>query len=66
MPFVARSGGHGATEALAAANNAIQIDFRAMNHVRVSDDGKTARIGGGANVKQVVDGLSAAGKRTGE
>ena len=63
---MARSGGHGATEALAAAKNAIQIDFRAINHVRVSGDGKTARVGGGANVKQVVAGLSAAGKRTGE
>ncbi|KAK6845412.1 hypothetical protein PG995_015522 [Apiospora arundinis] len=64
IPFVARSGGHGATEALATAKNAIQIDFRAIDHVIVSADGKTARVGGGANVKQVVNGLSAAGKRT--
>ncbi|KAK8134242.1 FAD-linked oxidoreductase chyH [Apiospora sp. TS-2023a] len=64
MPFVARSGGHGATEALAAAKNAIQIDFRAINHVKVSADGKTARVGGGAIVKQVVASLSAVGKQT--
>ena len=66
MPFVARSGGHGATEALAAAKDAIQIDFRAMDHVDVSADGKTAKIGGGANVKTVVSALMAAGKQTGK
>ena len=65
MPFVARSGGHGATEALAVAKNAVQIDFRAISHVKVSADGKTARVGGGATVKQVVASLNAAGKQTG-
>jgi FAD/FMN-containing dehydrogenase len=66
IPFVARAGGHGATEALATAKNAIQVDFRKMNHVKLNKDGKTAAIGGGANVKQVVDGLEAVGKRTGK
>lgn len=65
MPFVGRSGGHGATEAMASAQNALQIDFRKMNYVSVAPDGKTAKIGGGATVKHVVDALEAAGKRTG-
>lgn len=65
MPFVGRSGGHGATEAMASAQNALQIDFRNMSHVDVAPDGKTAKIGGGATVKQVVDALEAVGKRTG-
>ncbi|KAI1151267.1 hypothetical protein F4825DRAFT_423542 [Nemania diffusa] len=64
IPFIARAGGHGATEALANAKNAIQIDFRKMNHVKLNEGGKTAIIGGGATVKQVIDGLEAVGKRT--
>ncbi|KAL7622063.1 hypothetical protein AAE478_007564 [Parahypoxylon ruwenzoriense] len=63
MPFIARSGGHGATEALASAENAIQIDFRSMNEVRVSKDGKSATIGGGATVKDVVGALIGRGKQ---
>lgn len=66
IPFIARAGGHGATEALANAKNAIQIDFRKMNHVKLNEGGKTAIIGGGATVKQVIDGLEAVGKRTGK
>jgi hypothetical protein len=63
IPFVARAGGHGATESLANAKNAFQIDFRKMNQVKLSADGKTATIAGGATVKQVIDGLAAVGKR---
>jgi FAD/FMN-containing dehydrogenase len=66
MPFFGRAGGHGATEALALAQNALQIDFRKINYVSVADDGKTAKIGGGATVKQVVEALEKAGKRTGK
>ena len=65
MPFVARSGGHGATEALAAARDAIQIDLRAIDHVIVSADEKTARVGGGVTVKKLVTDLTAVGKQTG-
>ncbi|KAI0420200.1 hypothetical protein F5X98DRAFT_38488 [Xylaria grammica] len=63
IPFVARAGGHGATESLSDAKNAIQIDFRKLNQVKLNSNGKTARIGGGATVKQVIDGLEAVGKR---
>ncbi|KAF7872824.1 uncharacterized protein EAF02_008895 [Botrytis sinoallii] len=35
-----------------------------MNHITLSDDGQTATIGGGANVKDVVDTLTRLGKRT--
>ncbi|KAJ8128842.1 hypothetical protein O1611_g4791 [Lasiodiplodia mahajangana] len=66
IPFVARAGGHGATDSLANAKNAIQIDFRKMNHVKLNGDGKTATLGGGVTVKQVVDGLEAVGKRAGK
>ncbi|RYP52809.1 hypothetical protein DL768_002058 [Monosporascus sp. mg162] len=63
MPFIARSGGHGATEALASAKGAIQIDFRNLNQVKVSQDGSSATIGGGATVKQVVGTLMGLGKQ---
>ncbi|KAI1073599.1 hypothetical protein F5B20DRAFT_574658 [Whalleya microplaca] len=64
VPFVARSGGHGATEALAAAKDAIQIDLRNLNAVTLSEDGRSAIIGGGATVKQVVEALGNSGKQT--
>ncbi|RYP92061.1 hypothetical protein DL770_001839 [Monosporascus sp. CRB-9-2] len=63
IPFIARSGGHGATEALASAKGAIQIDFRNLNQVKISQDGSSAMIGGGATVKQVVGTLMGSGKQ---
>ncbi|KAF2973017.1 hypothetical protein GQX73_g638 [Xylaria multiplex] len=59
IPFIARAGGHGATRALSEAKNAIQIDLRALDHIKLSEDGKIATIGGGANVKHTSVGLSA-------
>ncbi|TEA18247.1 FAD-linked oxidoreductase chyH [Colletotrichum sidae] len=64
LPFLARSGGHGATEALHTAKDAVVIDLRGWNQVALADDGKSATIGGGASVKKVVNELWAAGKQT--
>ncbi|KUJ13259.1 FAD-binding domain-containing protein [Mollisia scopiformis] len=64
IPFIARAGGHGATKALSQAKNAIQIDFRSLNHIKLSEDGQTATIGGGANVSEIVNTLIGLGKRT--
>lgn len=66
IPFIARAGGHGATKALSLAKNAIQIDFRSLNHITLSEDGQAAIIGGGANVSDTVSTLASLGKRTGE
>lgn len=66
IPFIARAGGHGATKALSLARNAIQIDFRSLNHITLSENGQTATIGGGANVSDTVNTLTSLGKRTGE
>lgn len=65
LPFIARSGAHGATEALSYAKGAVLIDLRSLNKLQLSTDGKSAVIGGGATVKEVVRGLWAAGKQTG-
>ncbi|RBR08465.1 uncharacterized protein FIESC28_10265 [Fusarium coffeatum] len=64
IPFLARSGGHGATEALQFAKDAIVVDIRGMNEVKLVEDGKSATISGGASVKKVVDTLWAAKKQT--
>ncbi|CAG8973974.1 hypothetical protein HYALB_00010094 [Hymenoscyphus albidus] len=64
IPFFARSGGHGATGALIQARNAIQIDFRSLNHIALSEDGQIATIGGGANVADTVNKFASLGKRT--
>ncbi|KAB5566330.1 hypothetical protein GE09DRAFT_1171507 [Coniochaeta sp. 2T2.1] len=64
IPFVARAGDHGATAALGTAKNAIQIDIRPLDHVKLAEDGNSARIGSGANIKGVVTALEKLGKRT--
>ncbi|EXL42174.1 hypothetical protein FOCG_15524 [Fusarium oxysporum f. sp. radicis-lycopersici 26381] len=64
IPFLARSGGHGATEALQLAKDVIVVDLRDQNIVEIAGDGKSARIGGGASVKKVVNELWTAGKQT--
>lgn len=64
-PFIAYSGGHGATTALAEVKDGIQIDMRGMNQVSISDDGRIATIGGGTTIKQLDDYLWANGKETG-
>ncbi|KAF4342186.1 6-hydroxy-D-nicotine oxidase [Fusarium beomiforme] len=64
IPFLARSGGHGATEALQLAKDVIVVDMRGQDVVEIAEDGKSARIGGGASVKKVVNELWAAGKQT--
>ncbi|KAI7763728.1 hypothetical protein LZL87_011585 [Fusarium oxysporum] len=64
IPFLARSGGHGATEALQLAKDVIVVDMRDQNVVEIARDGKSARIGGGASVKKVVNELWTAGKQT--
>ncbi|KAI0970445.1 FAD-binding domain-containing protein [Xylaria arbuscula] len=58
IPFIARSGGHGATKAMSRAKSSIQIDFRSLNHVKLSEDGKSAAIGGVTGICESV-GISA-------
>ncbi|KAF4966871.1 hypothetical protein FSARC_5484 [Fusarium sarcochroum] len=64
IPFLARSGGHGATEALNLAKDVIIVDLRGQDAIEIAEDGKSATIGGGARIKKVVNNLWAAGKET--
>ncbi len=63
---MAVSGAHGAISTLGNMNYGIEINLKKLNSVTIADDGKTAKIGGGALSKTVVDDLWAAGKQTGE
>jgi FAD/FMN-containing dehydrogenase len=64
IPFLARSGGHGATEALQLAKDVLVIDIRGMNDIEIAQEGNYATISGGASVKKVVNELWAADKQT--
>jgi hypothetical protein len=66
IPFLARSGGHGATEALQLAKDVLVIDIRGMNDIEIAQEGNYATISGGASVKKVVNELWAADKQTGK
>lgn len=65
IPFLAKVSGHGAVSSLGNVHNGIEIWMRAMKDVRVSEDGKTATIGGGIKAREVTDALWAVGKQTG-
>lgn len=66
LPFLAYNGVHGAITTLGRMQNGIEIYLNQLSGVEVSEDGKSARIGGGTRSKLVTDTLWAAGKQTGE
>lgn len=66
MPFLAQSGGHGATRSVANMKDGIEIYMREFNNIEIAKDGKTVTIGGGVITKDLIDALWAAGKQTGE
>jgi FAD/FMN-containing dehydrogenase len=66
IPFIVRAGSHGGTQALSQAKNAIQIDFRALNGIKLSEGGQTATIGGSSTANDTINTLAKMGKQTGE
>ncbi|OTB02951.1 hypothetical protein M426DRAFT_61219 [Hypoxylon sp. CI-4A] len=64
MPFLVYSGGHGSIESLGKMQNGIEIWMDQLSGVDVSEDGTSARIGGGTLSKTVTDSLWGAGKQT--
>ncbi|KAK8065914.1 6-hydroxy-D-nicotine oxidase [Apiospora hydei] len=64
LPFLATSGHHGATISLGRLRCGININLRALNSVRVLEDGRTALIGGGTLTIEVTEALWAHGKWT--
>lgn len=61
---MAVNGGHGTIVSLGNFQSGIEIWLNKLNSISISDDGKTATVGGGALSKHVTDSLWAKGKQT--
>ncbi|XXH05698.1 glutathione S- transferase, nitrogen catabolite repression regulator [Hypoxylon texense] len=64
VPYLATNGGHGLITTVGNMHGGIQIWMNKLNTVEIAEDGKSARIGGGALSKKVTDALWAVGKQT--
>ncbi|KAH6692471.1 FAD binding domain-containing protein [Plectosphaerella plurivora] len=64
VPFLAFNTAHGALTTLGRMTHGIEIFLDQLSGVKVSEDGKTATIGGGTGSKVVTDSLWDAGKQT--
>lgn len=60
IPFTVRAGGHD-LQSRSTASGAVQLDLRRMAAVSIAADRRTAWIGGGANLKDVLAALEPAG-----
>ncbi|KAF5593853.1 d-lactate dehydrogenase [Fusarium pseudoanthophilum] len=60
VDFVVRSGGHDCM-GRSQVNSALTIDMRDINHVSISEDKKTAQIGGGIITRELTKALDAEG-----
>jgi FAD/FMN-containing dehydrogenase len=60
VPFTVRSGGHD-LQNRSIANGVVQLDLRLLATVEVASNRQTARIGGGANFRDVLGALEPAG-----
>ena len=65
IPFLTYNGHHGTLTTLGKMDYGIEIYLPQLNSVSIAKDGRSATIGGGANVKNLTDTLWAAGKQTG-
>ncbi|KAH7139584.1 hypothetical protein B0J13DRAFT_586213 [Dactylonectria estremocensis] len=64
LPFLAFNTAHGAITTLGRMDHGIEIYLNLLSSVKVAQDGKTVKIGGGTQSKIVTDTLWAAGKQT--
>ncbi|KAI4647672.1 hypothetical protein J4E93_004082 [Alternaria ventricosa] len=64
IPFLTYNGHHGTLTTLGKMEYGIEIYLPQLNSISIAKDGKSATIGGGANVKNLTDTLWAAGKQT--
>ncbi|KAI0154909.1 FAD binding domain protein [Xylariaceae sp. FL1272] len=64
MSFLATNGGHGAITTVGRMQGGIEIWLHQLSSVEVSDDGKTAKIGGGTLSKTITDTLWTQSKQT--
>lgn len=64
-PFLAVSGTHGWPSSLNKIRAGIQINMRKLNHTTLSQDGKSAHIGGGAMQYEITADLFKNNKQAG-
>ena len=57
--------GHGSTETLGNAKNAIEIYVRGLNEITLNSDGNSASVGGGSYNQEIIDTLWNQGKASG-
>ncbi len=62
VPFLAVNRGHGTAPALSNVKNGINIYVRALDSIKIAEDGKSALMGGGTYVDEVINELAAHGK----
>lgn len=66
LPFYAVSSGHAWTASTNGIQNGIQISMRNLQNVIVSENGKSATLGGGATQNTTLKAVAKVGKRAGE
>lgn len=66
LPFIAINRGHGSPYTLSGVQNGIQIWMNKLTDITLSEDGKSAVMGGGVYVEQVISVLAQHGKASGE
>lgn len=64
LPFIAIVGGHGTWRGMDKMKDGIGIYLRNLSIIKVNPDGKSAILGGGLRVADVIEGLWKKGKQT--
>ncbi|KAL8737287.1 MAG: hypothetical protein Q9181_001841 [Wetmoreana brouardii] len=64
LPFLPVNRGHGTSSALNTIEHGLSINLHKLNHIQISQDGRSASMGGGVNTHEVVNTLAASGKIT--
>ena len=64
LPFLATNRGHGTPLTLNKIKNGVLIKLRNLNTIDIAEDGKSALLGGGAYVDQVLEKLAVKNKVT--
>ncbi|KAL8703191.1 MAG: hypothetical protein Q9201_003610 [Fulgogasparrea decipioides] len=64
LPFLPVNRGHGTSSALNTIEHGVSINLYKLNHIQISQDGRSASMGGGVNTHEVVNFLAASGKVT--
>lgn len=65
LPFLTYNGVHGAITTIGKMDHGIEIFLKQLDSVELSEDGSTAKIGGGIGAKALIDKLWEEGKQTG-